>query len=378
MPRLVPSLLVAAFAGLAAAADPRPTFPDAKYGKGELSHVNGMPVLVVRGQPVEIGEQFGVLAVKNAPGLDELHKNFLHDAKLEEKATVIKLLARRLKANFPPDHRTEIEALAKAAGRELDLALFANTVYDLSSGMGCSTVVVEKGRSKTGAPLFGRNFDWLPSKGITEHTLLAVFHPEGKRSFAIVTVTPIVGCISGMNDAGLSCTINEIHLKQSKDHAAFDWDGTPTLLLFRRVLEECRTVSDAEKLVRGARRTTAACLTICDKDGGAVFEITPKTVDVRSAVHDVCCCTNHFRCDGLSLGERCWRYDALEPLQEEDAKLGVADVFARLGLVSQGAHTLQSMVFEPAERRLHLKYGPGPATKLEAKTFELGKWLDQK
>jgi isopenicillin-N N-acyltransferase-like protein len=377
MPRLVPSLLVAALAGLASAADPRPTFPDAKYGKGELSHVHGMPVLVVRGKPAEIGEQFGVLAVKNAPGLDELHKNFLHDAKLEEKATVIKLLARRLKSNFPPDHLAEIEALVKASGRDLDLALFANTVYDLSSGMGCSTVVVEPGRSKTGAPLFGRNFDWLPSKGITEHTLLAVFHPEGKRSFATVTVTPIVGCISGMNDAGLSCTINEIHLKQSKDHAAFDWDGTPTLLLFRRVLEECRTVAEAEKLVRGARRTTAACLTICDKDGGCVFEITPKTVDVRSAVHDVCCCTNHFRCDGLSLGEKCWRYDALEPLQEEDAKLGVADVFARLGKVSQGAHTLQSMVFEPAERRLHLKYGPGPATKLEAKTFELGKWLDK-
>jgi hypothetical protein len=377
MPRFVPSLLVATFAGLAVAADPKPSFPDGKYGKGELSHVDGVPVLVLHGKPAEIGEQFGVLAVKNAPGLDEMHKNFLHDARLESKATTIKLMARRLKPNFPPDHLAEVEAQAKAAGRELDLLLFADTVYDLSSGMGCSTVVVEKGRSKTGAPLFGRNFDWLPSKGITEHTMLAVFHPEGKRSFAIVTVSPIVGCISGMNDTGLSCTINEIHLKQSKDHSAFDWDGTPTLLAFRRVLEECGSVAEAEKLVRGMKRTTSACLTICDKDGGCVFEITPKAVVVRPAVHDVCLCTNHLRGDGLSLGEKCWRYDALEPLQHEDAKLGVADVFARLGKVSQGAGTLQSMVFEPAERRLHLKYGPGPATKLEARTFDLGRWLDK-
>lgn len=378
MTRPVVTLLVVAWGGFALAADPRPTFPDGKHGPGELKHVHEMPVVVVRGAPAEIGEQLGLLTVKVAPGLDEMHANFLRDAKIENRSTVLKLMARRLAPNFPPDHRTEIEAMAKASGQQLDLALFANTVYDLSSGMGCSTVVVERDRSKTGAPIFGRNFDWLPSKGLTEHTLLAVFHPQGKRSFATVTICPIVGCISGMNDAGLACTINEIHLKQCKEKVAFNWEGTPTLLAFRRVLEECATVAEAETLLRGMKRTTSACLTVCDRDGGAVLEITPKTVVRRSAVHDICLCTNHLRCDGLSKGEKCWRYAALEPLQKEDAKLGVADVFAQLHEVNQGKATLQSMVFEPAQRTLHLKYGPGPATRLEAKTFELGKWFDKK
>ncbi|HVK17995.1 MAG TPA: C45 family peptidase [Fimbriiglobus sp.] len=377
MTRLGMMLVAVAWGGFTIAAEPRATFPNGKFGKGELKHVHGMPVVVVRGTPVEIGEQLGVLTVKAAPGLDEMHANFLRDAKIEDRSTFLNLMARRLAPNFPPDHRTEIEAMAKAGGRQLDLALFANTVYDLSSGMGCSTVVVEKGRSKTGAPIFGRNFDWRPSKGLTEHTLLAVFHPEGKRAFATVTICPIVGCISGMNDAGLACTINEIRLRQSKDKAAFNWDGTPTLLAFRRVLEECATVAEAETLLSGMKRTTSACLTICDRDGGAVIEVTPKTVVRRSAVHDVCLCTNHLRCDGLSKGEKCWRYTALEPLQHEDTKLGVADVFAQLHEVNQGKQTLQSMVFEPAKRTLHLKYGPGPATKLEAKTYELGEWFDK-
>lgn len=378
MARLVVTLAVVVCGGFAAAAEPKPAFPEGKHGKGELKYANGMPVVVVRGTPAEVGEQLGMLTVKVAPGLDDMHANFLRDAKIEDRSTVLKLMARRLMPNFPPDHRTEIEAMAKAAGRQLDLALFANTVYDLSSGMGCSTVIVEKGRSKTDAPLFGRNFDWLPSKGLTEHTMLAVFHPEGKRSFATVTICPIVGCVSGMNDAGLACTINEIRLKQCKDKAAFNWDGTPTLLAFRRVLEECGTVAEAEKLLRGMKRTTSACLTICDRDGGAVIEVTPKTVIARSAVNDVCLCTNHLRCDGLSKGEKCWRYAALEPLQKEDTRLGVADVFAQLHEVNQGRLTLQSMVFEPAERTLHLKYGTGPATKREARTFELGKWFDKK
>jgi hypothetical protein len=376
--KFVATLVVVACGGFAAAADMTPGFPDARFGKGELKHVHGMPVVVLRGTPAEMGEQLGVLAVKTAPGLDELHRNFLRDSGNEKRAPFLRIMARRLMPNFPPDHLTEIEAMAKAAGRDLDLALFANTVYDLSSGMGCSTVVVEKERSKTGAPIFGRNFDWLPSKGLTEHTMLIVFHPQGKRAFAISTVCPIVGCISGMNDAGLCCTVNEIRLRQCKEKVAFNWEGTPTLLAFRRVLEECGSVDEAEKLLRGMKRTTSVCLTICDREGGSVLEITPKVVRRRSAVHDVCLCTNHLRCDGLSKGEKCWRYTALEPLQHEDAKLGVADVFDHLDEVNQGKQTLQSMVFEPAKRTLHLKYGPGPATKLKAKTFDLGKWFDQK
>jgi hypothetical protein len=61
----------------------------------------------------------------------------------------------------------------------------------------------------------------------------------------------------------------------------------------------------------------------------------------------------------------------------DDTKLGVADVFAQLHEVNQGKLTLQSMVFEPTRRTLHLKYGTSPATKLEARTFELGKWFDK-
>ena len=53
------------------------------------------------------------------------------------------------------------------------------------------------------------------------------------------------------------------------------------MLAFRRVLEECGTVAEAEKLLRDMPRTTTCCMTICDKSGGVVFEITPKHIEVR-------------------------------------------------------------------------------------------------
>ena len=373
------ALVLVLAVGATARADEPKSFPAAAYKGGELRYVDKVPVLTLRGKPAEMGEQFGVLAIRNAPDLTALHQQFMKDSGQEARYPIIVTMAKVLKPNFPPNHLAEMEAAAQAADRDENRLYFANTVADLSSGLGCSTVVVEKERSKTGAPLFGRNFDWLPTKGITEHTLVVVYKGEGKRAFAAVTVAPITGVISGMNDAGLSLTINEISLRRSKDRAAFNWRGTPLLLAFRRVLEECTTVAEAEKLLRGMERTTSACLTICDKDGGVVFEITPKNLEVRAADNGVCCCTNHFRTEKLMVENKCWRFDKLAPLCAKGAgPLGVADVFVRLDEVHQGKATLQSMVFEPRERILHLAYGEGPATRHDPHRLDLGKLFDEK
>lgn len=353
-----------------------PGFPDASHAGGTLRHVQGVPVVTVAGTPEQMGEQFGVLAVKNAPALDALFENFLKDAGIKNKGFAV-LAAKRFLPAVPAHLRAELEAAAKASGRELDLGLFANCVYDLSTGMGCSTVVVEPARSRTGGPLFGRNFDWLPTAGIMEHTLLAAFKPAGRHAFLTVTVTPIVGCISGMNDAGLAVTLNEIHLDQSKRPAKFAWDGVPTMLLYRRVLEDCATVAEAVELLRAAKRPTTAVMTVCDVNGGSVVEITPEGVEVRTATNDVCLGTNHLRTEPLAKGEPCWRYDELSTLQKHSLKLGVADVQGALHRVNQGRNTLQSMVFEPRGRKLHLKLGDlkQPATAFEAKTFDVGELL---
>ncbi len=378
MKRFASLFILLAFAPLARAQEPK-TFPAAKHGGGELKYVGKVPVLVVKGKPAEMGEQFGKLAVANAPDITGLHKQFLEDAGQTKFYPFLEGMAKKLRPNFPPHILTELEAAAKASGRDEGLLLFANTVADITSGMGCSTVIVEKDRSTTGGPIFGRNFDWMPTKGITEHTLVVVYKGEGKRAFAAVTVAPIAGVISGMNDAGLCVTINEISIKKSKDKPEFNWKGTPLLLTFRRVLEECGSVAEAEKFLRDNARTTTCCMTICDKSGGAVFELTPDKVAVRRHVNGVCCCTNHFRTDALSVTDKCARYDALAPLQNKDApKLGVKEVFAELGKVEQGKHTLQCMVFEPADRVLHLAYGTGPATKIAPVKLELGKMFDAK
>src|SRR5580658_970643 len=94
-------------------------FPEAKHGKGELRYIDEVPVLIIRGKPNEIGEQFGKLAIENAPDLLGLHARFLKDSGQENRYPLLKTFAGLLRPNFPPHVLAEMEAAAKTSKQEL-------------------------------------------------------------------------------------------------------------------------------------------------------------------------------------------------------------------------------------------------------------------
>jgi hypothetical protein len=346
-------------------------YPEAKHDRGELRYVHGVPVLIVQGEPAEIGEQVGVLAHKPAAALFDLSKQFLESRGWERLYPVLLKTAGGLAAQFPPDHLTELEAAATAAGRPRELLIFGNVAADLFKFGGCSAWIVDPARSATGGPLFGRNLDWPPLGQLHEYCLVTVYRPKGKRAFAMIGYPGMFGAASGINDAGLALGSNEVRA-WADGSPRFDPAGTPYMLLLRRVLEECGTTAEAEKLLRAAKRTTSFNLAICDRAGGAVFEVTAKRVAVRTAVNGFCACTNHFRTDGLATNTECRRYQSLDK-SLGPGKVTVADVWTKLDAVNQGRATVQAMVFEPAAQKLHLAFGAGPATRLPLREVDLGK-----
>ena len=273
-----------------------------------------------------------------------------------------------------------MEAAAKASGRELGHAPLREHHRRPLQRDGLFHRRRRAGRAARPArPLFGRNFDWLPTKGITEHTLVVVYKGEGKRAFAAVTVSPISGVISGMNDAGLALTINEISIRKSRDKAQFNWKGTPLLSgvppRAGGVLHRCgggeappRHAANHDLLPDALRQERRRGVRDhADQPGGA----QPR--ERRVLLHES---LPHRQ--ALRRGQVLAVCEAA-PLQAKDApKLGVADVFTKLDEVSQGSSTLQSMVFEPADRVLHLAYGEGHATKLKPHRIALGELFAEK
>jgi hypothetical protein len=372
MPRprcLVALVLILGSLVPAARADQPFRYPEGRHGKGELRYINGLPVLSVEGTPEEIGEQTAALTARPAVRLLEYPRAFLRSQGLEATWPALLLMSRSMVPRFPPRYLRELEAGVKASGVSRDLVVLANTVFDIKKLAGCSALLVDPKRSATHAPLFGRNLDFPTLGYLQEYTLVAVVRPEDRHAFASVGFPGLMGCLSGMNDAGLALAILEV--RESRDGSPkFDPRGVPYALCFRRILEECTTVDEAERLLRSLKRTTPLNLAICDARGGAVFEVTPRNLVVRRSEEGLCACTNHFRSPALAMSLRCPRYDALEQ-SRRFATLGLAEVQARLHAANQGPLTMQTMIFEPAARRLHLAIGSCPSTALPLRTLDL-------
>jgi hypothetical protein len=345
-------------------------YSDGKHGAGELKHVNGVPVLVVQGTPEEMGEQAAALTAKPAQKLLSFPRELIKREGAEAVWPLLIALARSMEPQFPPDYIKELDAGVKEAKLDRDLILFANTFPDISKAYGCSSIIIGKERSATGGPLFGRNLDYPTLGYLHQYSLVVVCRPKGKHAFAGIGFPGMLGCLSGMNDAGLALAVHEV--RKTKDgSSAFDPKGIPYTLAFRRVLEECTTVAEAEKLLRDMRRTTMLNLAVCDKDGGAIFEITTKNVVVRGPDADICTCTNHFCSKELGAGVRCDRLPKLDASRQAKEKFGIAEVMRKLDAVNQGGATLQTMVFEPAALKLHLAIGACPSSALTPKEIDL-------
>jgi isopenicillin-N N-acyltransferase like protein len=354
------------------AAEARP-FQEGQFESAELRYINDLPVLIVSGTPEEIGRQKAALTGDVVLKLIDYPKKFLRSGEVsEERRQKLVEMGEALRPQIPPDHRDEMRAFAKKAGfdNQWDLGFLTNVMVDIyRGGFSCSSLIVEAPHSETGGPLFGHNLDFYTFGMLDKYGLVTVHRPNGKHAFASVGFPGFFGCVQGINDAGLALAVHEVFL--SKDRAPmFNPKGVPYSMCFRRILEECSSIEEAEKLLRSTERTTLLSLAVCDRRGSAVFELTPKTVAVRRGSDGLCICTNHFRTPELIMFAWCNRYRALEKCQSLKA-LGVDDVAKKLDEVNMGRMTVESMVFEPEPLILHLAMGSCPSSSLPMKKLAL-------
>jgi isopenicillin-N N-acyltransferase like protein len=227
----------------------------------------------------------------------------------------------------------------------------------------------------------GRNLDY-PSLGYAqEFTLVTVYRPkDAKHAFATVGFPGLMGCLSGMNDAGLAVAVLEVHQVLSGEKR-FDPNGTPYALCYRRLLEECSTIAEAQSLLESMTRTGLSNLVVADREGVATFEITPERIVVRHGSRGTCVSTNHFIAKelkpeiGLNIFDTHGRFASLTKVSELERKLSTADLQVALHSVNLKNLTLQTLVFECATLRLHLACGSIPASAAEMKVLDLAPLL---
>jgi isopenicillin-N N-acyltransferase like protein len=268
-----------------------------------------------------------------------------------------------------------------AADLDHDRAVLGNTFYDVKKVVFCSALLVTTERSAEGGPLLGRNLDY-PSLGyVNEFSLVTVYRPcNAKHAFATVGFPGMVGCLSGINDAGLAVAVMEAYQVRC-GKKRLNLAGMPFALCFRRLLEECSSINEACVLLNGMKRTGLNSLVVADRNDVAVFEITPDRIVVRRPQDGVCVCTNHFCTPDLrphvtlNLFKTLDHFAALNQVTREQSNFGVTDLHAALHSVCDQDITLQTMIFEPRKLRLHLAIGTIPASAGVMKVIDLGPLL---
>ena len=271
-------LLVFLLAVSAARAQQGRAFVEGRSGGGELKYINGLPVLMVSGTPAEIGRQKAVLTGDAMKKLIEYPNKLLERSGRKDRLPKYLEMCKSLVPQLPADHREEMRAAAEQLGIDRDLGLEGNLLPDVyRGGFGCSSLIVDAGHSATGGPLFGRNLDFYTLGILDKYSLVTVHRPKGKHAFVSIGFPGMFGCLSGMNDAGLALAVHDVFL--TRDGAAmFNPKGVPYTFCFRRMLEECASVAEAEKLLRATPRTTIISLALCDRRDSVVLEMTPKSV----------------------------------------------------------------------------------------------------
>ena len=264
------------------------------------------------------------------------------------------LAASAFRPHFAVEHREELHAMSEGVGMDEREALLGQCFLDLMPMTACSTVGLPAAAAPDGVARMGRNLDFPSFNVADKQSVVMIFRPKGRYQFASVAWPGMVGVLTGMNEHGLTLASMEVGRRQRLPAAM------PYIMLYRTVLERCKTVDEAVTLLEETPRQSANNLMLMDASGGrVVVEITPEKVTTRRAGDDAAIVsTNHHRGTDLATPGRCRRYDYLTATSAKDfGDVSRPGLEAMMGEVAMGKMTLQSMVFEPANRVMYLAVG---------------------
>jgi predicted choloylglycine hydrolase len=324
-------------------------------------------IVEIHGTSAEMGVQHGKQLADPIAVLRENYlKVYLGSA---PKRMIAMSAARAFAKQISPDHLDEIDALAGQVDMSQDEAVLAQCFLDLTPMSACSTITLPADAAPDHVARFGRNLDF-PSLNIADkYTTVFICKPgDGRYSFASIGWPGMIGVLSGMNEHGLSLANMEVHRGIRVPTAM------PYTLLYRTVLEKCKTVDEAIDLLGKTPRQTPNNLMLMDANGHrAVVELTPEAVVVRKGAEGASLIsTNHQRGEDADTAGRCTRYDCLhDSSKAEFGHIDEPELQKILAAASQGDFTLQTMVFEPANRVIYLSAGKNAARKPFEK-IELG------
>jgi len=310
-----------------------------------------------------------------------------------------------MERRIAPAYKREMQALARAADVPYREILLLNCVDDVLANLaqlgelygrlGCSAFAAMGQRTAEGELLVGRNLDyfvpsaagedaWAATNYMKEHVVAIEYTPESGHPFVSVGWPGFIGVATGMSAAGLCLGSLTVSTRRNWPFA------TPATFIYRDMLQDTETLSDAIHLLRQSPRAQGNNLLLGSgsEADARVVEFTPWQFSVREPEDGWICTTNHyvspemdrFHTHGVvfSSGERMARLDemcAVGTLADGkaagafliDQGLRVPEANEYCGVFNPC--TIYSVVFAPTRGELWVRVADRPDRRFDRLTF---------
>lgn len=285
-------------------------------GRSWAGRREGLPVVCLKGSPLEIGYAHGVLLQQQMHTLENEFLQMIHVYVPQHwKVAVLKNYVifrnRHLTGYVPLDYRMEIYGTTLGCrdihpeeGSFYNRMLNYHAAHDVSymmidnpliSRAGCTSFGAWGGATENGHLLSGRNFDWEAAEVFSRDRVVVMCEPDEGISFISLSWAGMAGVVSGMNRAGVSVTINGAPSSLPRQTA------TPVAMVARDILQHAHNLAEALDILRGAKVFVSSLWLVGSRADGrfVVVEKTPALTHVREPEGDWIVCANHFQTPGL-------------------------------------------------------------------------------
>jgi len=166
-----------------------------------------------------------------------------------------------------------------------------HALQDKNMTVGCTSFGVWNSKTRDGKLLIGRNFDFFAGDDFALNKIVCFTKPKQGHKFVYITWAGFTGVVSGMNDQGLTVTINASKSDIPKSAA------TPISLLAKEILQYASTIDEAYKIALKRQTFVSESILIGSaKDKRtASIEKTPSKTNLYTEQGDQLICSNNFR-----------------------------------------------------------------------------------
>ena len=315
---------------------------------------NGLWELHIEGEAFERGYAAGrlmpeLLHYQEKVFVDQIRQIIPSDSYLKFLRFMLILFNRDLGDCVPEENRREIYGISLSCSEEFNAIgtpyqrqLNYHAAHDIGHAMqdymlvGCSSFGVWGSESADSSLLIGRNFDFYVGDDFAKNKLITFCRPDEGHRFVSVGWPGMTGVLSGMNEKGLTVTLNAA--KSTMPLSA----ATPISILARRILQYASTIDEAFAIAEEFTTFVSESLLIgsaMDKKA-AIIEKSPDTTALFLPEHERVICTNHFQSEtfandkrnqeNIATSDSPYRYERLSELLDETSPVDYQDAAAML------------------------------------------------